>query len=434
MNAKVEVYIPEWLVESLGEEKPYFSQEELFHILQTRHKEIAHILHSNPNLPSPRRWIISGLAAYIAVLPHKMVSRFLMESENREETHHLILKLLAEYHNAGEVLADEAKMIQGMGENPIIELGYRIVCAAQGERIYTIRNNVIEQLLHTSVDESIPASMVQAPEQGVVYCEFGETKLIGHEAFGFYTEDEHGNPEIEYADGFYVDQEVFPSSEVKVNSKGVTVDGYQILKELGLEKADHIRVLGFCFTGATDVNASNIANSGYHYAVFHIPLYQDAEGNLKEDESLSFLDLYDRHEKWWNEPDSYKQRDQAFNKLVRFAILTLLYSSCQTYRETVSDLDKAREKVKTAGTKKKAKRQQQAMRAVNRIFISPEPTKGIHSNHIEGRSVRTHYRKGYIRLQRIGKGRTERKLVWISPTMVNADSGEKPAIKSHVVK
>jgi hypothetical protein len=415
------------------------SKDVLINRTYDRIAEVSGFLATHPDTPSPKAWELQSMCSMLSLFPRSYVQDIESQAPLRETTHHLHQSILKRMEFEGDPALDEVTMISdGIGASSATELSFRIVHAAQGGRIYTIRNETMDLLLETNVDDSLPANMVHAPEDGVVYVELGEKKYRGDDRFSFFSGLlPDGSPETEYLDGFFVDSVETPTNEIKINHAGNILDGAGLLKLFGYPHTDRVRVLAFCFCGAIDPAKENPTNTGYTFSSLYIPVYEDEEqSNL-----IGIVDLIKRHLQAWSSfPGAFLEQhgDVQVDRntaLLRLSSLILMYIGSSVYREEVRELDEALKRVDLAGTKKKAKRFQQSQAAVNRIYVSPRTNHSGYGNSEgpEGRSVKTHYRKGFIKSQPYGEGWSKRKLVWIKPVIVNASKGDVPVVKGHVL-
>lgn len=398
-------------------------------------KKLIHSLNSdarlainqNKNLVVPTNWSNSGISLLLLFLSNKVKELLYNYLEKDDITHSEFLQYLTDLSAEKVLNSQDEELLDNMKGSVISDFSFRILCFAHDDRTYSVRSNVIRLLSETRVDESVPCDMVHAPDRGVVYIEFGQEKPSLDLVMNIKLDEHVATKEL--VDGFYVDEVEQDTADICLYPKGGEdrIDGYQLLKELDLPKTDKIRVLGMNFIGSVQSNLEDPLNVGCKNFEFFIPVY----GN---NEYVSFLDLVERHIQRWEMLDIEREPDDI--ELVKFACLVLMYISSTDYRCSVSSFDEAKTKIESAGNKKKPKRIKQAMRQSNRIYISPvddgEISNGGESQSESKRTVKTHYRKGFLKMQPHGKERSRRKIIWVKPTIVNPNVSV-PESKEYVV-
>ena len=434
MKTKTIVF-PAWYMESLGlgfsAQKMVWDQGMLLAKMKSRVVSYESVLVRYPNLPAPRCWSIQGMAGGTGILPYAILAPLLEQSMCPTHTHSIFDKLFLEAINNGMVNKDEMTVIISVGAQTFNEMAFCVVHAAQGERIYTLRSHVVEQLLETQIDLSVPTDMIHAPEEGVVYLELGEQKFLNEPRLSFGDYDIDGQADIDYVDGFYVDESLVDTESLHTSGMhGKTINGTTLLEELELDYSAKIRKIDFCFCGAVNPQKARPTNTGFQFASLIIPVYEGGE-------ELSLTNLIEKHEIWLTRIQS-PQSIQAGGcaSLLRFACLVLLYVASQSYREVSNELDEARKKLARVGTKKLEKILKQSIRAVNRTYLSPSQSDDSVSAMRADKTLKTHYQKGYISMPPYDDKCSKPKPVWIKPVIVNSDSGESKDIqaKNHVVK
>lgn len=385
---------------------------------------------NNPNIPANQRWTLGSTLPYM--FNEDYLNIVFAVCENRESTYQDFLSVMDEYQKKFNRLPGIYSSYH-MDEisSSFSEMGFRLICAGQGNRTYTIRNQTLDMLSMSTIDYSVPFNMLKPPEEGITYVELGEIKP-GVKDHYFISETEDGYSEMEMLDGFFVSEKVIDSDQISIDNS-VKPNGWkEVSKKLDIPFSQKVRVLSFCFCGAVNSDAEMAINTGYQFANFYSPYYEDESVS----EGISLVDLLEKHQAWWeSSDDSRYDFNKQLIKNVKLAALMLLYISSSAYREEVNHLSEAVAKIHSAGTKKKDKRLRQAYGKFNRIYLSPEKEdKGfLHGGSGgTGKSISTHFRKGYLRMQRYGEGRTLSKVVWIKPVIVNPGN-DTPKSKNHLV-
>ncbi len=150
-----------------------------------------------------------------------------------------------------------------------------------------------------------------------------------------------------------------------------------------------------------------------------------------QDEDESLQTLLDRHIDFFKSPQAYcRPGVQAFNpnetdnfKAIIFGLAkALLYlnlpDSIQEKQAERTDLEK---RITQLGNKKAAKLKRKLENAYDKIRVGPVAFQiDSHITNTQTGSVKTHWRRGHFKRIRFGEGRSEVKISWIQPSLVNA--------------
>lgn len=378
---------------------------------------------ANPSLPATQNWLNSGTSLIFMLLSPPVRESIYEVVQKRDAIHGEVRGFIEELSVSGALQdTDKRYMFELMTEDALTDHLYRLICLGQGNRTLTIRNETFDLLLDTDIDSSVPVSMVHAPEEGVCYVEFGVDKPATKSLF--MEGDFEGEYKREYLNGFYVDERVGGHDKDIIALAGnKRVTSSQFLEELGYENVETVRTIGFNFIGTVHPDTGNDPNVGFRNFSIVVP---DDEHN----KDASFLECIDRHIKFWNDAEAISDSDK---KLLRFACLNLIYIASTSFRESVQEYTNSIRKAYEVGPKKREKRLRQARRKADRIFIgrAVENKPQGQAGYVGRKS--THYRRGYLKTQRYGKQWSEKKIIWVQPTIVNADIESKPASKNYTV-
>lgn len=112
-------------------------------------------------------------------------------------------------------------------------------------------------------------------------------------------------------------------------------------------------------------------------------------------------------------------------------IKVLVYANMKNARmDHREDKTVAQEFIKKLSGAKKKKEADRARRLFNYIVLGPEESdEDRAAGDLKARRMKVHWRKGFIRNQRYGHGRSETKQIWIAPVLVNSgDLGSSQAM------
>ena len=115
---------------------------------------------------------------------------------------------------------------------------------------------------------------------------------------------------------------------------------------------------------------------------------------------------------------------QATRQVIQFLIKVLLYLNLpEAQQQMMLERTELQQRIQRLGPKKSAKLSRRLSRVYDRILIGPPGVPQWHSDAGvgEGGSKRPHWRRGHFRRILFGQGKSESKLGWIKPVLVNAD-------------
>lgn len=127
---------------------------------------------------------------------------------------------------------------------------------------------------------------------------------------------------------------------------------------------------------------------------------------------------------------------EVFQEAIKLIVNALCYIS--TYKEDVSlqfpsgAPKKLLEKLSRATSPKQKKKVLSELDAMGytRIRICGQNIQQEYERSLSGREMKSHWRRGHWRNQAYGTGLSERRLLWIRPTLVRSDKG--PPVRGHV--
>ncbi|TFW34621.1 hypothetical protein [Massilia horti] len=129
--------------------------------------------------------------------------------------------------------------------------------------------------------------------------------------------------------------------------------------------------------------------------------------------------------------DDYRQ---PMHTAVGYVVKVFLYMALKQARIIERhDYDEAMRRVAGLGERKRVRLLQRAASLYNGILVGPEALASAEVNHGSGAGVAPHWRRGHFRMQPVGPGRQERKLIFVAPVLINAErfNGEAPAPKPY---
>lgn len=389
----------------------------------------ANTILTNPNLPCPKRIELMAIPQMILIFPTSF--------------RNILVERVKHYESPSQIMENLMLLPRDMLEfftGPIFpndktnlkEQTIKLMHHLQGDRIYTIRNDTAAKLEMTGVNDNIPVSMLKAPEPGIIYVEIGDDKP-GMKSLSLQNPDDPYKED--YLEGFYYYEEELDIADIfarKISSKGETIK-HVIENEFGYKGYDSVRTLNFHFESAVDLENETPIDTGFVFLNLQIPVYEDREIPLNE--------ILEKHFAWWKKDalvvdqigadELIDAEMESRSNNIKAASLISLYMTSSNIRQEHLDLTEARKRIELSGTKKKKNARKKALRAVDRIYISPKLdddfTKKI-SQTTQGKKA-FHIRMGHLRMQAYGEGRSKHKVIWIEPTFINAEKDSDPVIK-----
>jgi len=148
-----------------------------------------------------------------------------------------------------------------------------------------------------------------------------------------------------------------------------------------------------------------------------------------EDECLQ--ELLDRHITFFKSPQAYCHRGMAaFNaneadsfKAIIYALAkALLYLNLpESRQEKNNERTELKNRIALLGNKKASKLSRKLEKTYDKIIVGSSSFQDTDEKSVtKGGNIKTHWRRGHFRRIRIGEGRTEVKIGWIQPSLVNA--------------
>ncbi|MDO9141158.1 MAG: hypothetical protein U1E09_00315 [Methylococcales bacterium] len=190
---------------------------------------------------------------------------------------------------------------------------------------------------------------------------------------------------------------------------------------LQLDPSKPIRLLELVLTGSP-IGKENALDDASQDLILFIQ---------NEDECLQ--ELLDRHITFFKSPNAYCHRGMAaFNaneadsfKAIIYAIAkALLYLNLpESRQEKNNERTELENRIALLGNKKASKLSRKLEKTYDKIIVGPSSFQDTDEKSvIKVGAIKTHWRRGHFRRIRIGEGRTEVKIGWIQPSLVNANN------------
>jgi hypothetical protein len=119
---------------------------------------------------------------------------------------------------------------------------------------------------------------------------------------------------------------------------------------------------------------------------------------------------------------------------VSYVVKVFLYMALRDARKTEhSDYSRAVQRVAGIGVKKRARLLQRMASLYDGILVGPEHLAAAPADIGTGGGIAPHWRRGHFRMQAHGRGKLERKLIFVAPVLINAEQlqGEAPRPKTY---
>lgn len=137
------------------------------------------------------------------------------------------------------------------------------------------------------------------------------------------------------------------------------------------------------------------------------------------------------------DPDADESLDDYLRPMhaaVSYVVKVFLYMALKQARAIEHrEYDEALRRAAGLGERKRAKLVQRTASLYNGILVGPEFAPPASVSHSGGGAVAPHWRRGHFRMQPYGRGKQERKLIFVAPVLIHADQleGETPVPKPY---
>ena len=265
--------------------------------------------------------------------------------------------------------------------------------AYAGGWLFQTRDELDARLRQTDIGDQAPCKFLRLPYP-VMFLEFGESRstplTISHDDSGAHV-----------LEGVYL-------SEHRLGSDA--------------------RMLYFLFCGSP-MDKRNLLDDVTRS--FALPI--DREEDPPETALAAMVDHY-RGLKHQQRTPEY-QVQECVEAIYRAAKVLLYLNSHHPVTESRLEYSELQQRLQRVKAGKRAKLERKAHRAYDRVVIGPRSTESPAESSSHHRSVEAHWRRGHYRLQAYGPKRVDRKLIWIEPTLIGADSlTDAGTKKAHSIK
>lgn len=423
--------LPVWITDIYPFEDKQYSIEEWAKIIMESGINPEAQIRVEPNIPCPKRSLLMGQPQFMMTWP-KFARNVLFNSGQPGELTPSDFVDFAYKSVPEELLKVFWGDNRGIHAISAREQAVKVLHIIEGNRLFTIRNDTAEKLGKTTINQDVPIQMLHIPQSGIVYVEVGDKKPAVPELQLANADDPY---ESDYLEGFYMYENLHEGEglERHISAQGESVR-FVMENVFGYTGWESVRSINFHFQGIVDNTNPNPANTSFAYLSIYIPVYEDRDISLSE--------LLEKHLEWWHsdetviqhlgaDPELIKRDEEFKRKLLSFAAIVCLYIGSSSYREEFYELTEARKRIQASGTKKKPKAIRKSLRTVDRIYVSPvlKDSERLGGSSGEKGKKSFHIRNGHMRLQAYGEGRKLRKIKWIEPMLINAESEEMPVQK-----
>lgn len=285
-----------------------------------------------------------------------------------------------------------------------------------GSRLFQVTDHLVTLLDHTDIGGDTPVRYMKPPYPAL-FIEFGETRCSSVKLLNRQSGDH-------IFEGAYIfERQLTPGHFMVTEHPKRTA-------ALGLDPHKDVRLLEITFTGSPVGKQGLLDDCTQHLQLFI------------QDEDLTVEELLQRHFAWylaqdggpaqWTLPTPGER--QAYHDATESLAKILLYLHTQPVLERHQEASDLRRRLESLGPKKRARLERRLEHAYDRVLIRPtnaEPdTRATPSS---SRALMTHWRRGHFRNQACGAGFSERKLIWIVPTLVAAGSMGTAPVKNYAI-
>jgi len=288
---------------------------------------------------------------------------------------------------------------------------------AHGKAIFKITPALQTLLDETDIGADLPASFFRPPYD-FIYLEFAQPNL-------FYVFNKISGNHL--CEGAYV-----ASYDIPAYHEIFSIPERN--RYLNLDPSKPIRLVELVITGSPVGKQSALDDASKDLILF----IQD------EDECLQ--NLLDRHIDFFKSPHGYcRPGVEAFNpneadsfKAIIFGLAkALLYLNLpESIQEKQADRTDLEKRIALLSNKKSSKLKRQLKKTYDKIIVGSTTFQGAGQVYDEKTgTVKPHWRRGHFRRIRFGEGRTEVKINWIQPILVNVSGlTDKVEPKSYTVR
>lgn len=357
-------------------------------------------------LPHPKRIAVTGVDRYFEqsigdVWPE--VARVLGDaSRPRSEA----VELLISDETDALVRSTPGTTNYGAIESFAIPARYRLL----NGRLFHIVDALNEALKDTDLGDDVPCLFVRPP-LAAAYIEFGSARR-----------DDPRYRVSNVETGEHVLEGAYLTSVDWTPPQSTAPDS--VFHRLGLAPGESVRVLEICLVGSP-VGKRGILDDAMSYFNLYV---------RERDEDRPVAEVLNEQFKIYRETIQAVRgahvataaEEEELRQGITHLAKALLYLHCDACERVEEPSETGlRKRLAGLGPRKQARIARRLMHTYDRIRIQARPIARGHAA-ATGRTVATHLRRAHFRLARVGVGRTERKLVWIQPMLINPTGSMTP--------
>lgn len=353
-------------------------------------------------LPHPKRLALTGAARLFETMLGEHWPRVAQLLGDTSLPRGDAVRLLLDTIPAPEDVLTNVPGTTNLGaiESFAIPTRYRLM----GGRICHVADDLNEQLKTTDIGEDAPCQFLRLPWPAA-YFEFGGNRELDPNYR--VSNVETG---VHVLEGAYITSVDWTPPESR--------NPASLFQRLGLAHGESCRLLEICLIGSP-VGKRGILDDAVSYFNLYVRERDEERplGDVLRDGFTVYRralrDLPGVHVATADEEDE-------IHRGVTHLAKVLLYLNCDSLERTDDFAEEAlRRRLTGLGPRKQVRLARRLMHVYDRIVIRARASTR-HAPAASGRTVATHLRRGHFRLARVGVQRSQRKLVWIPPMLINA--------------
>lgn len=280
-----------------------------------------------------------------------------------------------------------------------------------GGNILTTSNEIDALLEQVDIGDDVPLTYLRPPFKNC-YIEFTEDRLSSLKVYN----SESGDHILE---GVYI-------SEVEILPNTPQMEEYEKSEDFlnffsgQFNKEKSFRIIDLMFTGSP-LGKSHNRDDALRVQSFFV-----------FDDDITIKDELNSIVRRFGSDDDFHNDMKYLSAVLEHMAKVLLFTNCKQYRDTAFneryELEKKIKSIKSPGELRKYNKK--LRKTYNRLIIKPQDNVVYNSDDAIKHSdahhpKRAHWRKGHFRMQPYGPGATNRKVIFIEPTVVGGVFAEK---------
>jgi hypothetical protein len=299
---------------------------------------------------------------------------------------------------------------------------------ANGQRYFEMTPNLVTLLDQSDVGNKTPCHFMRTP-YNTIFVEYKTDADIFNQVSGMHQ-----------LEGFYLNEFIIPECNLKEEYRETQEEGTGLMmlahhinnKEITLDGGD-VRLFEIMMTGSPLGKKDGIFDD----ATFSFSIMLQNNDLTVADIIKSHLAYYlvlNSESTFHTEGSNYKYMSEhqvnSFPLYINVVAKTLLYlNSSKVERVELKERDEINLQInRTSNKAKKRKLMAKLKKVTNKIQIGSNIAASEQYTD-KGRTVKTHWRRGFLKHQKHGKKLSLTKLIFIEPTLVNSDTASSSSLK-----